>query len=57
MVVVINDFEVIAEPAPAPRSTPAAEGADAEPAAVWTTHDIEEIMHRQANRAARVRAD
>ena len=57
MAVVINDFEVISEPAPATRVTTTAESADAGPAAVWTAHDVERIIRREAERTARVRAD
>jgi hypothetical protein len=58
MAVVISDFEVVAEPAPAKSSAPAAgEKSDAEPASVWTARDIEKIVRREAERAARVRAD
>ena len=53
MPVVINELEVIAETAAAP--PPA--GAASEPAVVWTTYDIEQIVRRQAERAARLLAD
>jgi hypothetical protein len=57
MAVVINEFEVVAEPVTAKSSAPAVETTDAEPASVWTARDIEKIMRREAERAARVRAD
>jgi hypothetical protein len=57
MAVVINEFEVIAEPAPATRAATMPEGADPEPAAIWTAHDVEQIVRRQREREARVRAD
>jgi hypothetical protein len=55
--VVINEFEVVAEPPPKPpagREPPAAPG---DGALDWTVSDIEQIVHRQAERAARLRAD
>jgi hypothetical protein len=55
MPVVINEFEVIAETAAAP--PPSQAGAVPEPAVVWATYDIEQIVRRQAERAARLRAD
>ena len=57
MPVVINVFEVVAEPPPKPpagREPPAAPG---DGALDWTVSDIEQIVHRQAERAARLRAD
>ena len=53
MAVVINDFEVVVEPkpeAPAPGEQPA-------PAAAPTPQEIEQVVRRQMERAARVRAD
>ncbi len=56
MPVVINEFEIVAEPPPKPagaeKPEPAAEGAVA-----WTISDIEKVVRRQAERAARLRAD
>jgi hypothetical protein len=55
--VVINEFEVVAE---APPVAPPG-GAPHEPPAPgpvsWTTYDVEQIVRRQAERAARLRAD
>jgi hypothetical protein len=56
MAVVINEFEIIAQPPPPVPSATAPEGSEAEPP-VWTAHDIEEIVRRQRERDARVRAD
>jgi hypothetical protein len=56
--VVINEFEVVAEPPPkappgreSPRETPGDGTLD------WTVSDIEQVVRRQAERAARLRAD
>ncbi len=54
MAVVINDFEVVVEqppeaPAQGQQSAPAASGP--------TPQDIEQVVRRQMERAARVRAD
>jgi hypothetical protein len=57
MPVVINEFEVVSDPPPAeapPGAQPRTAG-DALPP--WAVHDIEEIVRRAAERAARVRAD
>ncbi len=53
MAVVINDFEVLVEPAP---EAPAASAPTA-PSAGPTPQDIEQAVRRQMERAARVRAD
>lgn len=53
MAVVINDFEVLVEPPP---EAPAAGQQPAAPAAP-TPEEIELIVRRQLERAARVRAD
>ena len=54
MAVVINDFEVVMEPPPeAP-----AQGQQPAPAAAGPTpQEIEQVVRRQVERAARVRAD
>ncbi len=57
MPVVINEFEVIAEAPPAAPPGAAPPEAPAAGAVSWTTHDIEQIVRRQAERAARLRAD
>jgi len=56
MPVIVNDFEVVAEPAPPVAEAAAEAGAQAPPAAP-TPHDFEIINRRQQERAARVRAD
>ncbi len=54
MAVVIHDFEVVAEPPPPPTTAPPPEG---EPAiGAPAPHDIERVMQRERERAARVRA-
>jgi len=53
MAVVINDFEVVAEPPP---EAPAAGQPGVQPATP-TPEEIEQIVRRQLERAARVRAD
>ncbi len=53
MAVVINDFEVVVEPPP---DTPAA-GEQPPTQAASTPQDVEQIVRRQMERAARVRAD
>jgi hypothetical protein len=55
--VVINEFEVVAEPSQAGPPGPSKDGKAPEPAVTWTTHDVEKIVRRAAERAARVRAD
>lgn len=57
MPVVINEFEVVAEAPPAtpPGAAPPTGATEAGPS--WTTHDIERIVCRQAERHARLRAD
>ncbi len=57
MTVVINDFEIIAEPGPAPRTTVASEAPEPDSSTVWTAQDIERIVQRKSERADRVRAD
>jgi hypothetical protein len=53
MAVVINDFEVVVEPPPeAPEA-----GEQPAPQAAPTPQEIEQIVRRQMERAARVRAD
>ncbi len=52
MAVVINDFEVVVEPPPAPDS-----GEQPAQAAAPTPQEIEQVVRRQMERAARVRAD
>lgn len=54
MTVVVSDFEVVAE---APQDSPAVAEAAAPPAAAPTPHEIEQVMRRQEERAARLRAD
>lgn len=53
MAVVINDFEVLVEPPP---DNPGAGEQTAQQAAS-TPQDVEQIVRRQEERAARVRAD
>lgn len=55
MAVVINDFEVVAEP-PSGADAPQEAGTQA-PSAAPTPHELELIYRRQEERAARVRAD
>jgi hypothetical protein len=55
MTVIVNDFEVVAEPPPASES-PAGSGASAPPEGP-TPHEVELINRRQHERAARVHAD
>ena len=55
MAVVVNDFEVVAEPAPG-SDAPAEEGAQAQSPGP-TPHELELVYRRQEERAARVRAD
>lgn len=52
MAVVINDFEVVVEPPPPPDS-----GEQPAPAAAPTPQEIEQVVRRQMERLARVRAD
>ena len=53
MAVVINDFEVVVEPPPpAPDS-----GEQPAPVPAPTPQEIEQVVRRQMERAARVRAD
>ena len=53
MSVVINEFEVVAEP-PAPTSGGEVAEAAPAPAAAPTPHDVEQIVRRQTERLARV---
>jgi hypothetical protein len=55
MAVVISDFEVVVEPPPAPPPTESEFGAEAESAVLRPT-EVEMLLERQAERAARVRA-
>lgn len=52
MPVVINDFEVVSEPAPAPPEQESRTNAPAPP----TPHEIEAIVRRQTERLVRIRA-
>ncbi len=56
MTVIIQDFEIIPEPAPASDSSSSASG-EQRPAPQPTPHEIALILRRQAERLARVRAD
>ncbi len=56
MPVVINEFEVVAEPPPASQSTGPKPPGTAPSAPTPTPHDIERIVRRQIERCARVRA-
>ena len=53
MAVVINDFEVVVEPPPPPPDS----GEQPAQAAAPTPQDIEQVVRRRMERAARVRAD
>jgi len=55
MPVVINEFEVVAEP-PANQSTETKQPGPPAKTPAPTPHDIERILQRQARRFARVRA-
>ena len=58
MPIVINEFEVVAEPPPAvppPAGAPESD-ASAQPPP-WTVRDVTEIVDRAWQRAARLRAD
>jgi hypothetical protein len=55
MAVVIHEFEVVAEKPPRTDAA-AAKGAKPAPAPPSTPHDMERIVRRQLERAARVRA-
>jgi len=57
MPVVINEFEVVAEPPPAAAPGAAGPAAASPTMPPWTIHDFEHLVRRQAERAARVRAD
>ena len=52
MAVVINDFEVVVEP-----PEPSASGEQPAQVPAPTPQDIEQVVRRQMERAARVRAD
>lgn len=54
MTVVVSDFEVVAE---APQDAPGVVEAAAPPPAAMTPHEIEQVIRRQEERAARLRAD
>jgi len=54
LAVVISDFEVVVEP-PA-ESAPAADAGPDNEQPVLTPHDLDLLLERQAERAARVRA-
>ncbi len=55
MAVVISDFEVVVDPPPGNRS-PATDNDTAAPNVVLTPQEIELLLERQAERAARLRA-
>ncbi len=57
MPVVINEFEVVAEPPPKPPAAREPSAAPPEGGLDWTVSDIEQVVRRQAERAARLRAD
>ena len=54
MPVVINDFEVVVEPPP--HDEAAAGAQEGAPDVVLTPHEVELLLERQEERAARVRA-
>ena len=56
MAVVINEFEVVAEPTPASKPTGTLQPGTPQPVPPSTPHDIERIVRRQRERFARVRA-
>lgn len=56
MPVVINEFEVVAEPPAAKESTETKQPGSSTKTLAPTPHDIERIVQRQARRLARVRA-
>jgi hypothetical protein len=55
MTVIINDFEIVAQPPPQPPAD-TAEPSVAAPQPSWTPADIERVMRRHRERLARVRA-
>lgn len=55
MAVVISDFEVVVEPPPGERS-PGPVGEEDAPSVVLTPQEIEMLIERQEERAARLRA-
>lgn len=57
MSVIINDFEVVVEPTPEQRDAAAPSDAPPAPSAQLSPHDIEQVIRRQRERAARVSAD
>ena len=57
MPVVINEFEVVAEPPAPSKSAPAEAKKDGNANPPWTVHDVAEMVARARERAARVRAD
>lgn len=57
MPVVINEFEVVADPPPAAPAAESGPAPDAPALPPWTVHDVAEIVARAGARAARVRAD
>jgi hypothetical protein len=58
MPVVINEFEVVAEPPPkVPVGPESSEAGSSEEVVNWTISDIERIVCRQGDRARRLRAD
>ena len=52
MAVVINEFEVVSEPQPAPSSTPSAQSPVAQ--AAPSPDDVVQLIRRQLERSARV---
>ncbi len=56
MAVVISDFEVVVDPSPGERSPATPTAAVDAPMVVLTPQEIELLIERQAERAARLRA-
>ncbi len=57
MSVIINEFEIITTPPPAPAGQTPAAPAPAEPAPPLRPHEVERIVRHQHERRQRVRAD
>lgn len=55
MAVIINEFEVVLEPSK-PRQPNPDQDQDMPPLPTWTPRDIGDVVRRQAERLARIRA-
>ena len=56
MPVVINEFEVVGEPPPAPSTAPAAQESADQAERGASPHEVESILRREKDRLARVLA-